>query len=139
MQITLLERERWKGHILPMPAKLPEQWQYLKGHTFGDILEAETLATRATLAQKDVPVVHLDMPDESAFSAICPGLMAFMYIDASSSLPYLLRRFSWSNDLSGASLRAESSLTSGSGLPRPASSPSGLSVKKVYSVPGRKW
>mgnify|MGYP000212640242 CR=1 FL=1 len=55
--------------LLPMPTKLPEQWQYLKGHSFGDILDAETLATRATLAQKDVPVVHLDMPDESAFSA----------------------------------------------------------------------
>ncbi len=55
--------------LLPMPTKLPEQWQYLKGHSFGDILDAETLATRATLAQKDVPVVHLDMPDDSAFSA----------------------------------------------------------------------
>jgi glucose-6-phosphate isomerase len=54
---------------LPIPSNLPEAWKYLEGHTFGDILEAETLATRATLAQKGVPVVHIDMPDDSAFSA----------------------------------------------------------------------
>ena len=54
---------------LPMPSSLPAKWTYLEGHSFGDILDAETLATRATLAQKGVPTVHLDMPDGSAFYA----------------------------------------------------------------------
>ncbi|MBP3730511.1 MAG: glucose-6-phosphate isomerase [Mailhella sp.] len=54
---------------LPMPQDLPPQWNYLNGHSFGDILEAETLATRATLAQKNVPVVHVSMPDDSPYSA----------------------------------------------------------------------
>ena len=54
---------------LPMPSGLPPQWSYLEGHSFGDILDAETLATRATLAQKGVPLVHVRMADESAFSA----------------------------------------------------------------------
>ena len=55
--------------ILPLPQGLPKGWEYLEGHTFGDILDAESLATRATLVEKGVPVVHLDMPDSSAFSA----------------------------------------------------------------------
>ena len=55
--------------ILPIPAEVPAQWQYLSGQTFGDVLEAETIATRATLAEKDVPTVHLDMADASAESA----------------------------------------------------------------------
>ncbi len=57
------------GTELPMPSGLPEQWSYLEGHSFGDILDAETLATRATLAQKGVPLVHVRMDDESEYSA----------------------------------------------------------------------
>ncbi len=55
--------------ILHLPKSLPKGWEYLGGHTFGDILDAEALATRATLVEKGVPVVHLDMPDTSACSA----------------------------------------------------------------------
>lgn len=55
--------------ILPLPEGLPASWTYLEGKSFGDILDAETLATRATLVEKGVPVVHLNMPDTSACSA----------------------------------------------------------------------
>lgn len=55
--------------ILPLPTELPAAWRYLEGKSFGDILDAETLATRATLVEKGVPVAHLNMPDTGACSA----------------------------------------------------------------------
>lgn len=49
--------------------KLSAPWQWLSGRKLGDILEAETLATRMALAQRGVPLVHLSTPDVGAYAA----------------------------------------------------------------------
>lgn len=49
--------------------KLADPWGWLSGRKLGDILEAETLATRMALVQRGVPLVHLAAPDVSARAA----------------------------------------------------------------------
>lgn len=45
------------------PLHLPEQWAFLKGARFGDLLHAEALGTRMALAAREVPTVALEMAD----------------------------------------------------------------------------
>lgn len=47
---------------------IPEKWAYLRGRTFGDLLDAEGLGTRMALAQYAVPLVEFSMgaADENA-------------------------------------------------------------------------
>lgn len=45
------------------PLQLPDQWAFLKGAHFGDLLHAEALGTRMALASCDVPTVALEMAD----------------------------------------------------------------------------
>ena len=51
------------------PAHLPEQWSFLRGAHFGDLLQAETLGTRMALSSCDVPLVTFDMAETSANAA----------------------------------------------------------------------
>lgn len=55
--------------LLPLPDQLPEAWSFLENTSFGHILEAESFATRATLALEDVPLVGIDMADSGPFAA----------------------------------------------------------------------
>ncbi len=51
---------------------VPEKWSWLKGKSFGDLLEAEGLGTRMALAQHNVPLVECAMgaTDEHAAGAL---------------------------------------------------------------------
>ncbi len=51
---------------------LPEQWQWLQGQNFGQLLQAEALGTRMTLTKHALPLVHIDMQstDEAAAGAL---------------------------------------------------------------------
>lgn len=42
-------------------ADLPEKWSWLRGKTFGSLLEAEALGTRMALCLSGVPLVHMHM------------------------------------------------------------------------------
>ena len=44
-------------------------WSWLTGKSLGDILEAETLATRMSLVQRGVPLVHVAAPDCGEYAA----------------------------------------------------------------------
>ena len=44
-------------------------WSWLTGKSLGDILEAETLATRMSLVQRGVPFVHVAAPDCGEYAA----------------------------------------------------------------------
>lgn len=44
-------------------------WTWLSDRSLGDILEAETLATRMSLAQRGIPVVHVSAPDSGEYAA----------------------------------------------------------------------
>lgn len=52
-----------------LPKNLAEPWAWLSGCSLGRILEAETLATRMSLAEHRVPLVHLNMANTSAHAA----------------------------------------------------------------------
>lgn len=47
------------------PADVPDQWDWLRGRRFGELLDAECLGTAAALAHNDVPLVRarLGVPD----------------------------------------------------------------------------
>ncbi len=48
---------------------LPEQWAYLKGKNFGDLLDAEGLGTRMALVQSGVPLININMGSTSEEAA----------------------------------------------------------------------
>jgi glucose-6-phosphate isomerase len=52
-----------------LPAALPSPWEWLGGKPMGDILEAETLATRMSLVQRGVPLVHLQLAETGEYAA----------------------------------------------------------------------
>ncbi|MDR3358207.1 MAG: glucose-6-phosphate isomerase [Desulfovibrio sp.] len=58
--LTSRSRPRCRG----FGENLPEQWSWLAGKPFSDLLEAEALGTRMALAASGVPLVHLDMEDD---------------------------------------------------------------------------
>ena len=41
------------------PSALPEKWSFLRGHAFGDLLNAESLGTRMALAGADMPILGI--------------------------------------------------------------------------------
>ncbi len=47
----------------------PEQWAYLRGRSFGDLLDAEGLGTRMALSQSKVPTVELCMASDDEEAA----------------------------------------------------------------------
>ncbi|WP_457572388.1 glucose-6-phosphate isomerase [Desulfovulcanus sp.] len=53
----------------PVFDSVPSGWEYLKGKSFGEILEAEALGTKMALALGGVPLVGLDLEKDSLFSA----------------------------------------------------------------------
>lgn len=69
LQQMFLDGPRDKGCIfvdcpgLPagpfFPPDLPEKWSFLRGHAFGDLLNAESLGTRMALAGADTPILGL--------------------------------------------------------------------------------
>ncbi len=58
-----------QGRNPALPGALPEPWGWLAGTDLKSILDAETLATRMSLASHSLPLLHLDMADNSAYSA----------------------------------------------------------------------
>lgn len=44
-----------------LPDDLPENWAWMRGKPFGDLLTAEALGTRMALGSSQVPLVHLHM------------------------------------------------------------------------------
>ena len=61
---------------------LPEQWRYLSGKRFGDLLEAEALGTRMALIRHQVPLVQavLGATDEAAAGRFMGTCMAATYL-----------------------------------------------------------
>lgn len=53
----------------PVLGHQSEPWGWLSGRSLGDILEAETLATRMSLVQRGVPLVHVAAPDCREYAA----------------------------------------------------------------------
>jgi glucose-6-phosphate isomerase len=53
----------------PVFDSVPSGWEYLKGKSFGEILEAEALGTKMALALGGVPLVGLELEKGSLFSA----------------------------------------------------------------------
>lgn len=53
----------------PVLSPQDEPWGWLSGKSMGEILEAETLATRMSLAQRGVPLVHVAAPDCDEYAA----------------------------------------------------------------------
>lgn len=51
------------------PDSVPDNWSWLRGKTFGDLLAAETLGSAAALAHNGVPLVRLEAGDASIRSA----------------------------------------------------------------------
>ncbi|MDL2313413.1 glucose-6-phosphate isomerase [Desulfovibrio sp. OttesenSCG-928-C14] len=58
------------------PEGLPENWSYLKGKRFGDLLQAEAVGTAGAVAAQEIPLVRLNMAktDEEAAG----GLIALL-------------------------------------------------------------
>lgn len=48
--------------IMHLPKELHEPWTYIQAKPLGEILEAETLATRMALVENEVPLVHAHYP-----------------------------------------------------------------------------
>lgn len=65
---------------LDMPRNLPDPWKWLEGHTLGDILEAETLATQMSLSNHGVPMVAVHLPKADEYYA---GKL-MMYLEATT-------------------------------------------------------
>lgn len=55
---------------------VPDQWSYLRGKTFGDVLDAETVGTLGAFASNDIPLARLSMGRQDARAA--GGLMALL-------------------------------------------------------------
>jgi len=58
------------------PDTLPEQWNWLKGKHFGELLDAEALGTCMALTHSEVPLVRVHMADSSERAA--GSLMALL-------------------------------------------------------------
>ncbi len=65
---------------LMLPGALPAQWRWLEGHSLGDVLEAETVATRMSLAGAGVPLVDIQLPKADEYYA---GKL-MMYLEAAT-------------------------------------------------------
>ena len=61
---------------------LPEQWGYLAGKRFGDLLDAEALGTRMALVRHQVPLLHAELgaTDEEAAGRFMGLCMAGTYL-----------------------------------------------------------
>ena len=61
----------------PFDNDIPDQWAWLKGRNFGDLLQAEALGTRMALVSRKVPLTHCSMTftDEEALGRIMGLLM----------------------------------------------------------------
>jgi glucose-6-phosphate isomerase len=55
---------------------VPDKWSYLRGQSFGDVLDAETIGTLGAFAASDVPLVRLSMGEQNEHSA--GALMALL-------------------------------------------------------------
>ncbi|MCL2123356.1 MAG: glucose-6-phosphate isomerase [Desulfovibrionaceae bacterium] len=60
----------------PFPDELPDQWSWLKGRHFGDLLDAEALGTCMALTHSKTPLVRIHMADSSERAA--GALMALL-------------------------------------------------------------
>lgn len=79
LQQMFLEGPKDKGCIqifaqenpsnLTFPAHLPEGWQWLQGHRFSDVLDAECLGSAAALVKHQIPLVRLSLERPDARSA----------------------------------------------------------------------
>ena len=47
---------------------LPEEWKFLSGKHFGELLKAEAMGTRMALCCHDTPLVHIALDDASELS-----------------------------------------------------------------------
>ncbi len=52
-----------------LPQDMPEEWDYIKQKPLGEILAAETLATRMALVENNVPLVHGHFPKADCYEA----------------------------------------------------------------------
>ena len=61
----------------PFDTEIPDQWSWLQGRNFGDLLQAEAIGTRMALVSSKVPLTHIRMGtyDEEAFGRIMALLM----------------------------------------------------------------
>lgn len=48
---------------------VPDQWSYLRGKSFGDVLDAETVGTLGAFAANDIPLTRLSMGKQDAAAA----------------------------------------------------------------------
>ena len=55
---------------------LPDKWSYLRGQSFGDVLDAETIGTLGAFAAGDIPLARLSMGSQDARAA--GALMALL-------------------------------------------------------------
>lgn len=55
---------------------LPEKWNYLRGQSFGDVLDAETIGTLGAFAASDIPLTRLVMGQQNERAA--GALMALL-------------------------------------------------------------
>ncbi len=55
--------------IALLPNNLSDAWKFLENKPLGEILEAETLATRMALVENKVPLVHAHFPTASCYEA----------------------------------------------------------------------
>lgn len=51
------------------PADVPDQWKWLRGKAFGELLQAEGLGTAAALAHSRVPLVRCRLEEASPYAA----------------------------------------------------------------------
>ncbi len=52
-----------------LPSTLTDNWTFLQGKALGEILEAESLATRMTMVSNEIPLVHAHFPNASCYEA----------------------------------------------------------------------
>lgn len=55
--------------LLKLPKDLPVDWEYIAGKPLGEILNAESLATRMALVENKVPLVHAHYPKADCYEA----------------------------------------------------------------------
>jgi glucose-6-phosphate isomerase len=60
----------------PFPDELPDEWRWLKGKQFGELLDAEALGTCMALAHSKMPLIRINMADSTERAA--GALMALL-------------------------------------------------------------
>jgi glucose-6-phosphate isomerase len=55
------------------PDDVPDSWEWLRGKTFGDLLNAETLGSAAALVHNGVPLTRLEAAESSMRAAGAEG------------------------------------------------------------------